>query len=136
PRRLRGERDDLEADPPADLGADALDAEVLDRVLQPGPLAVLAVAVVALHGDDRLDEVDDPLRDDPAERHGETWVGVLLAGVAHAHAPADVDVVPGDRAGGDLAHRRDEGDVARQGVDAVVAGPGHRDLELPRQVDV
>ena len=60
-------------------------------------MAVVAVAEVALRRDDGLDDVDDVLGRHPAERLGQQRVGVVLAGVAHAEAAADVDVVAGHR---------------------------------------
>ena len=136
PLGLLGQRGDGEPDAAADLGADPLDAALLDEVLQAGPVAVVAVAEVALRRDDGLDDVDDPIRRDPAERLGQQRVGVVLAGVGHAQAAADVDVVAGDVTGEAVGERRHQADVVGQHVDVVVARPGHGDLELAGQVDV
>ena len=136
PRREVRRRVEREPDPPPDLGADPLDATRLDEVLQPGAVAVLAVAVVALRRDDRLDDVDDPVGRHPPQWLGEQRVGVVLAGVAHAQAAADVDVVAGDVTDGPAAQCRHDPDVVGVDVDAVVARPGDGDLELARQVDV
>ena len=46
-----------EPDASLDLGAQPVDAALLDEVLEAGPVAVVAVAEVALGGDDRLDDV-------------------------------------------------------------------------------
>ena len=50
---------ELPAEAALDLLADPDQPAVGDRVLEPGMLAVGAVAVVALHGDDRLGDVGD-----------------------------------------------------------------------------
>ena len=71
-----------------DLGPEPVDPVLLDRVLQSGQVAVVAVAEVALRGDDRLDDVAEILRRHPTDRLGEHRVGVVGAGVGHAHAAA------------------------------------------------
>ena len=65
PRRQLDEVAEPFAEPALDLAAEPLDAALVDEVLEAGPVAVLAVAEVALHGDDRLGDVDDPLRAGP-----------------------------------------------------------------------
>ena len=80
-------------------------------------MRLVAVAPVALHGDDLLGDVDGLLGRAEAEHVGRAREGVELA-VRHAHAAADGDV-PAD----ELAVL-DDGDVAevvREDVDVVVA---------------
>ena len=61
PRRLLDERRDLDAGAAGDLGADRVDAALLDRVLEAGPVAIVAAAPVALHRDHGLDDVEEVL---------------------------------------------------------------------------
>src|SRR5437763_17184311 len=89
----RGEREgpgraERPADAPLDLGPERAEAMILDRVFEPGMLAVRPVAPVALDGDDRLcdrDRVFDPAE---AERIAGARIGLGLA-VGHPHAAAD-----------------------------------------------
>ena len=60
PRQQRDEFAERFAEAALDLAAEPVDAPLVEEVLEPGPLAVLAVAEVALHGDDRLGDVDHP----------------------------------------------------------------------------
>ena len=122
--------------PAGQLFPHPLDAPGLDQILEAGAVTIPAVAEVALRRDHGLDHVDHVLGRHPAERLGEQRVGVLLAGVAHAEAAADVDVEPGHRTGQSVVERRHDADVVGEHVDVVVARPGDGDLELPRQVDV
>ena len=89
----------VDADAAADLGADPLDAALLDEVLEAGAVAVVAVAAVALRVTTASTTSTTRSGATQPERHGQPRVGVVLAGVAHAHAAADVDVVAGDVAG-------------------------------------
>ena len=109
---------------------------LLERVLEPGPMAVVAVAEVALGGDDRLDDVGQVVGRHPRDRAAEHRVRVVGPGVAHAHPAAGEHDEAGQLAGESLAQGRDDADVVRMDVDAVVARPGDADLELARQVGV
>ena len=72
----------------------------------------------------------------PGDRAAEHRIGVVGPGVAHAHPAAGEHDEPGQLAGETLAQGRDDADVVRMDVDAVVARPGDADLELARQVGV
>ena len=117
-----------------DLGAEPVDAVLLERVLEAGPMPVVAVAEVALGGDDRLDDVGEVRRRHPRDRAAEHRVRVVGPGVAHAHPAAGEHDEAGQLAGEPLAQGRDDADVVRVDVDAVVTRPGDPDLELARQV--
>ena len=119
-----------------DLGAKPLDAVLFERVLESGPMAVVAIAEVALRGDDRLDDVGQILRRHPGDRAAEHRIRVVGPGVAHAHPAAGEHDEPGQLAGETLTQGRDDADVVGMDVDAVVAWPGDADLELARQVGV
>ena len=76
------------------------------------------------------------LRRHPADRAAEHRVRVVGPGVAHAHPAAGEHDEAGQLAGETFAQGRDDADVVRVDVDAVVARPGDADLELARQVGV
>ena len=118
------------ADAALDLGPEPVEAPLVDHVLQAGPVAVLAVAEVAVDGDDGLDDVGQVVGRGPHERRGQAGVGVVLPGVALAEAAADEHDVAGDA----VACDGHEADVVGVDVDAVVAGEGEPDLELAGQV--
>ena len=124
------------ADTRCDLGAEPLDAVLLERVLEPGPMAVVAIAEVALRGDDRLDDVGEILRWHPGDRPAEHRVRVVGPGVAHPHPAAGEHDEAGQLAGETLTQGGNDADVVRVDVDAVVARPGDADLELARQIGV
>ena len=74
------------ADAGLDLGAEPLEAPLVDQVLEAGPVAVVAVAVVALHGDDGFGHGAQFVGRHPREGRRQPRVGVLLAGVGLAEA--------------------------------------------------
>ena len=87
------------AEPASTSAAEPVDAPLVDEVLEAGPLAVLAVAEVALHGDDRLGDVDDP--SGGTHPSGDASRGYVSSGRAWLmpEPAADEDVVAGDLAG-------------------------------------
>ena len=117
-----------------DLVAQPVDALGFEQVLETGTRTVVAVAVVALGGHDRLDDVDDIARRYPRDGLRQQGIGVVGTAVAHAHPAAREHDEAGEFAGRPLRQRRHDPDVVGVDVDAVVAGPGDRDLELPGQV--
>ena len=78
-------------------------------------LAVGAVAVVALRGQDRLAHPLHLVGRDEAEHVGQAREGIDVA-VAHAEAAADGDVVAGELV---VLHDGDEPEVLRKDVDVV-----------------
>ena len=104
------------------------------RYFQAGTVAVVAVAVVALGGDDRLDHVAEVGRWQPRDGTGQQRVRVVGPVVGHPHAAAGEHHEPGQLARRPFGQRRHDADVVRVHVDAVVARPGDPDLELARQV--
>ena len=126
--RCRGEG---RAEAGLDLAAEGVDAELLEHVLEPGALAVLPVAEVAEGEDDGLGQVLDAVRGHPAQRVGQAGEGVVRPGVAGAQAAAHQH---GEALGAVGARHGHEAEVVAVDVDAVVAGPGQPDLELPGQV--
>ena len=113
--------------------AELLDAPVVDHVLDAGPLAVGAVAVVAEQLDDRLGRrARTCVGRDVADRLGQVRERVGVA-VRHAHAAADQHVVADDLA---VLDDGEEAEVLGVDVDAVVFGQGEAGLELARQVDL
>ena len=94
-------RRELHAGAALDFGAEGIQAAVLDGVFEPRVLAVLAVAPVALHGDDGFGDLHRI--GGRAETHdvGGARISVRLA-MGHAHAAADGHVPAGDR----RRHRR------------------------------
>ena len=71
-----------------DLGPEPLDPPVVDQVLEPGVLTVVAVAVVASHADDGGQHLHQLLGSHRREGVGQAGEGVGV-GVVLAHAPAD-----------------------------------------------
>ena len=118
------------ADATLGLGPEPLDAALVHDVLQPGAVAVLTVAEVAVDGDDGLHDRRQIVGHHPRQRRGQAGVGVVLTGVGLAEATADQHDVTG-RA---VALDRHQPHVLGVDVDAVVAREGEPDLELPRQV--
>ena len=112
-----------------DLGADPIEAAIVDDIFQAGPLAIGAVAVVALGADDGFDDGKQFGRVDAAEGGGDSRVGLRLV-VGHAHAAADAYDPAGDLPVLDLG---DEADVVGENVDRVVGRMGDADLELAGQ---
>ena len=118
--KRRGDAE-LPPEPALDLVADPDEAAVGDCVLEPGVLAVRAVAEVALNGDDLLRDVDHLLRAAEPEDVGQAGVGLDLV-VGHPHAPADRDVEA--RQPAVVVRDRDEAEVVGEDVDVVArAGP-------------
>ncbi len=110
----------------AHRGPEPLLAPVVDRVLEPRPVTVGAVAVIALHADDCLGDVREMFPFDPAQLGGQPGIGVFFTGMAHAHpAPHEHD-----EAGCAVELVGDQPDILGVDVDAVVAGPRQADLEL------
>ena len=94
-------------------------------------LAVLAVAPVALHGDDGLCDFHGvTVR---AETHdiGSARIGVLLT-VSHAHSAADSNVPANDIAA--CIDNRDVAEIMCEHIDVVRWRHCHNNFEFPRQV--
>src|SRR5690242_21580097 len=112
------------------LVSEPIEPAGIDEILEPRVAAIAAVAVIALHPDDGLRNLDDLVS--PREGHGvgEPRVRVLLA-VGPPHPAADEDVEPHEQ-----VSRRDdeEAQIVRVHVAAVVVRKGERDLELARQI--
>ena len=117
-----------------DLRAQPVDPALLEQVLEAGARPVVAVAVVALRGDDRLDDVADLARRHPSHGLREQRIGVVGPVVGHAHPAAGEHHVARQLAGRPLRERRHDADVVGVDVDAVVARPGDGDLELAWEV--
>ncbi len=126
PRRRQGV-----AEPTLDLGAEPVDAAILDRVFEPRVLAVRPIAEVALHQHHLLGHIDRLLGQAKAHDVGGPGKRLGLA-VGHAHAAADRDVVADHAAG--LIRDRDEAQIMGEHVDVVAGRHRHHDLELSRQV--
>src|SRR5262245_63249975 len=73
------------ADAALDLGAERVEAVILDRIFDARVLTVRAIAPVALHGDDRFRDRDRVLRGAEADDVAGARIGVGLA-MGHAHA--------------------------------------------------
>ncbi len=84
-----------------DLVAQPVDPALFEEVLQSGPVAVVAVAVVALGGDDRLDDVAEVGRRHPGDGRassgyvssGRLWV-IPIPPPASTTKPVSSPVVP------------------------------------------
>mmetsp|Transcript_33213 Transcript_33213/g.77637 ORF Transcript_33213/g.77637 Transcript_33213/m.77637 type:complete len:488 (+) Transcript_33213:497-1960(+) len=111
---------------------EVVDAEGVHQILEPRVGTHLAVAVVALHGEDGLHRLkEDLLAHIPEVRRSTSERRLVLVRAPHAAAHDDVE------AGECLAvglHDDDTPDVVDVQVDAVVAGHGEGDLELLWQV--
>ncbi len=107
------------------------DASVVNQVLHPGVAPLLAISVVALQGQDRLDQIQNVVCS-----HVTQWVsgageGLLLV-VGPAHASTHVDIAtprPSVR-----IREEHQADVLGEQVHGVVTGHGDGHLELPGQV--
>ena len=75
-----------------DLGAEGRHAPVVNDVLEPGSLAVGAIAEVAKDLEDRLADREHVAAVDVTERHGQEWKRLLRAR-GRAQPAADQDVV-------------------------------------------
>mmetsp|Transcript_10556 Transcript_10556/g.35812 ORF Transcript_10556/g.35812 Transcript_10556/m.35812 type:complete len:719 (+) Transcript_10556:590-2746(+) len=121
---------------PAKVGghevAERVHAESVHEVLHARVGAHLSVAVVPLHGEDGLGEVQGPLRGHEAElvRHARKR-GLLVVRAAHATAHVHVEAL--ERAAVGL-HDHHEAQVVGVEVQRVVPGHGDGDLELAREV--
>ena len=93
-------------------------------------LAVGAITVVALHGDDFLGDVDGVFRFAEADHVAGAGVGFRFA-MGHAHAAADHHVVADDRA---FLDDGDQRQIVGEHIDIVVRRQGDGDLELARQI--
>ena len=122
---------ELHAGAALDLGAEGIEAAILDRVLEPRVLAVGAVAPVALHGDDRFGDRHRIFGRAEAHDIGGARISVRLA-MGHAHAAADRDVPAGDVAV--VVEDGDEAEIVREHVDVVRRRHRHHDLEFARQI--
>mmetsp|Transcript_9523 Transcript_9523/g.23919 ORF Transcript_9523/g.23919 Transcript_9523/m.23919 type:complete len:524 (+) Transcript_9523:264-1835(+) len=124
---------DLLAEVRFDEFAELIDAHAVDGVLEAGVCAVLAVAVIALGGDDRLHEVEELVRADEAQMIGcASKSGLLLVGATQTASDGDVEAF--EHAGG--AGDDDDADVLDVDIDGVVAGDCDSHLELSGQVNV
>ena len=98
----------------------------VDQPLQAGPQLVVAVAVVVLHPQDRLDGGEEVFaRGELLERDRRVRVGAETAG--HEHAEAGLDGAVGER-----AVHRDHADVVEHRLAAVGGAAREVDLELAR----
>ncbi len=93
-------------------------------------LAVGTIAVIALHGDDRLRHVHRVLRLAEADHVAGARIGFRLA-MGHPHAAADHHVVADDST---ALHDRDEAEIMGEHIDIVVRRQRDGDLEFARQV--
>ena len=114
-----------------DFGAEAVDAHGLHGILEASVFAFLAIAVVALGGDDSFDGVDDVGAMDVEEGLGEEGAGGEVA-VVHAEAAADKEGVAFDRAVDEVG---DEADVLGEDVGVIAGGDGDADFEFAGQVE-
>ena len=112
------------------LRPESLQAHGVDRVLQSRGLAVGAIAVVALHLDDRLGDTEDILGGNEPQSLGQSREG-LGGAWRHPHSATGDDVVAEDLS---MFMDDDEAEVVGIDVGAVVLGKGEGGLELPRQV--
>ena len=107
------------------------DALVVDQIFHPRMAACLAVAVVALERDDRLNQIEHMLRCHVAERIGGAGEGLLLVvGAAHTSAYVDIAAFEGSAGIGE-GH---QADVLGQQVHGIVTGNGDSAFELARHV--
>ena len=95
PRRQLAGLGEGVADAALDLGAEPVDAPLVDDVLQAGPVAILAVAEVPVDRDDGLDDGGQIGVGHPRQGRGQPGVGVVLAGVALAMPPPTSTTKPG-----------------------------------------
>ena len=113
-----------------DLLAKGLEAHRVDRVLEPGRLAVGAVAEVALHLHDRFRDREHVFRGHEAEPLGQRGKRLRRAR-RHAHAAAGEDVVAEDLA---VFVDDEEAEVVGVDVGAVVFGQREGGLELSGKI--
>ncbi|TKW57249.1 hypothetical protein CTA1_2221 [Colletotrichum tanaceti] len=113
------------------LGAEHVDAHVVDGVLETGVLAVLAVAVVALDEHDLLAGNVDLVRLDVAEHAANLGVRLLVV-VGGTHTATGEQIEALEVAV--LALDGDQTNVVGVDVGVVVGRDGDGDLELSRQV--
>ena len=113
------------------LGADEVQAAVVDQVFEAGAAAVGAAAMVALNLDHGFDDREQAVGWNEAQGCREPRVGVGAV-VGHAEAAADGDVVADQ---GIAFPAGDEGEVLGQDVDRVVVGEGDADLEFAGEID-
>mmetsp|Transcript_9831 Transcript_9831/g.22936 ORF Transcript_9831/g.22936 Transcript_9831/m.22936 type:complete len:443 (+) Transcript_9831:990-2318(+) len=132
PRGERHHGSNLLSEVGLDELAEVVDAERVHKVLHAGVCAHLAVAVVALRGQDGLHELGEVLLGDVSKRLRHPGKGALFV-VCAAHAPADEDIVALEGLAV-VRHDDDEADVVDEEIDRVVAGDRHRNLELAGEV--
>ena len=94
-------------------------------------LALRAVAVVALHGDDLLRDIDDLVHPAKSKDVRETGEGLHLI-VRHSHATADRDVEADKVAR--IVRDGDEAEVVGEDIDVVGGRDGDDGLEFPGEV--
>ena len=109
---------------------DRLDAEAANRVFPSRRAPVAPLAMLALYRRDRAHRLEHllALHDAEVKRQQRHRVGLI---VRRAHPAAAVEIVAGDLAPFDA---REEADVLRQQIDAVVVRMRKADFELARQV--
>ena len=113
------------------LLAEPADAAIVQQILHPRMAALLAIAVVALQGDDRLQQLEDVLVGHVAEGIGHAGEGLLLV-VGAAHATAHIHVAAlGPPLGVTEQH---QAHVLGEQVHRVVTRHRHRHLELAGHV--
>ena len=118
------------AQPLLHLRAEPVEAPIVQQILEARVPAVAAVAVVALHRQYRLGDLDHVFRCGKPQRIGESRVGDLLA-VGHPQPPTDQHVESGNAVPvGD----RQETQIVAVDVGAVVVRKRYRRLELARQI--
>src|SRR6185437_10193430 len=123
----------LDARSALDLGAESIEATILDRVFEPRMLAVFPITPVALHSDNRLG--DFHRIGGLAEAHdlADTRISVKLT-VGHAHAAADSYIPTGD-----LTRTIRNGDITqimRKNIDVIRWRHRHYDLEFAWQISL
>src|SRR5439155_433986 len=90
-----GRRRQCAAQPLLHLRAEPVEAPIVQQILEARVPAVAAVAVVALHRQHRLGDLDHVFRCGKPQRIGESRVGDLLA-VGHPQPPTDQHVESGN----------------------------------------
>src|SRR6478672_12949672 len=130
-KRERFCRGELDAGPTLDFSAEGVEAAVLDGVFESRVLAVLAVAPIALDGDDGFRHFYGIASGAKTHHVCCARIRILLA-MGHAHATADRDV-PADYIAG-IVRDSDVAEIMRKYVDVVRWRHRHHHLEFARQI--
>ena len=113
-----------------DLLAKPVDPQGLDGIFESRLLAIVPIAVVALHQHDRLRHGHDAIRRAVADDVGKPREGRRLT-MRHAHAAPDADIESLEFACLDIGN---EADVMGEDIDVVLRRDRQGDLELARQI--